>query len=369
MTDAPLRSDERDQFLRDAGWADAKIVTLKGDASTRSYARLTRNDQTAILMDAPNRLEKSACPQDATHEERRALGYNAEARLAGPNLNAFIQIAKALSKAGFSSPSIIHSDADVGFLLLEDLGDDLYTTAIAHGADENLLYEAAIDCLVDLHASSFQVPQSDEFCLLSYDTVALKRETKLLTDFYVKHTQGHDPSPDLVDQLDAQWNHVIELLPEPSVMVLRDYHAENLLWLPERTGIKRVGLLDFQDGLVGHPAYDLVSLLEDARRDVASDLASAMLDRYIEKARNSISGFDAEQFKRDYAILGAQRNAKILGIFARLIDQDNKPKYSPFLPRVRGHFRQNLAHPSLSGVREVIPHLSPSLLSVDSKSP
>ncbi len=147
----------------------------------------------------------------------------------------------------------------------------------------------------------------------------------------------------------AAWAPVLAKLPAPSIMALRDYHAENLLWLPARDGFKRAGIIDFQDGLVGNPAYDLVSLLEDARRDVAPELADAMIRRYALGAAKLID-FNETDFRRDYAILGAQRNAKILGIFARLINRDGKPRYADFFPRVEGHFRRDLAHPDLAPV-------------------
>ncbi|HNR78333.1 MAG TPA: phosphotransferase, partial [Parvularculaceae bacterium] len=147
----------------------------------------------------------------------------------------------------------------------------------------------------------------------------------------------------------AAWRPILKKLTPPSLMVLRDFHAENLLWLPDRDGFRRAGIIDFQDGLVGNPAYDLVSLLEDARRDVSPALANAMIERYAAGAA-AIGDFDEGAFRRDYAILGAQRNAKILGIFARLINRDKKPRYQDFIPRVEAHFRGDLAHPDLAPV-------------------
>lgn len=346
---AERRAGERREFLARARWGAARATPITGDASTRSYERLDLNGRPAILMNAPPAAEGAACPPEASPEERRRLGYNAMARLAGPNLNAFIAIAGAARAAGLSAPEIIAADLRSGFAIIEDLGDDLYARAIPRGAPEFDLYAAAIDALLALRKASPAPPRASGYTMLAYDDTAMAAETMLVPEWYWPYLKGDAASGDLIAEYRASWAPVLSKLPAPSLMVLRDYHAENLLWLPARDGFKRAGIIDFQDGLVGNPAYDLVSLLEDARRDVAPDLAEAMIRRYAAGAE-AFSDFDEESFRRDYAILGAQRNAKILGIFARLINRDRKPRYAEFFPRVEDHFRRDLAHPDLAPV-------------------
>lgn len=341
------RLEERADFLDRAGWASSRATALAGDASSRSYERLALGPTKAILMNAPPAAEGAACPPEATPEERRRLGYNAMARLAGPNLNAFLAISAALRAAGLSAPEIYAADPATGFALIEDLGDDLYARAIPAGAPERDLYGAAIDALLALRAAAPPPPRVAGYEMLAYDAVALEAEVMLVIDWYWPHLKGAPASEAARADYVAAFRPVLANLPPPSTMVLRDYHAENLLWLSGRAGFRRAGIIDFQDGLFGNPAYDLVSLLEDARRDVAPELAALMIARYAAGA-GAFAGFDESAFRRDYAILGAQRNAKILGIFARLINRDGKARYAEFLPRVEACFRQDLAHPDLA---------------------
>jgi hypothetical protein len=351
MPSAPAaRAEERADFLSRAGWSAASSTPLAGDASTRSYDRLRLGERTALLMNAPPAAESAACPPDASPEQRRALGYNAQARLAGPNLNAFTAIAAALRGAGLSAPEIYAADARTGFALIEDFGDALFARAIPAGADERALYERAIDALLKLRAAAPSVAAANGYAMLAYDRMALEAEIGLLAEWYWPFRTAARPHSSQEALWFAAWAPVLDALSEPSLMVLRDYHAENLLWLEARPGPRAVGLIDFQDGLVGAPAYDLVSLLEDARRDVAPALAEAMIARYCAGARAQ-GAFDESEFLRDYAILAAQRNAKILGIFARLARRDGKPRYAALLPRVEAHFRRDLARPALGAVR------------------
>ncbi len=346
---AARRASERREFLARAGFADATATPITGDASTRSYERLMLHGRPAILMNAPPAAESAACPPGASHEERRRLGYNAMARLAGPNLNAFTAIAETARAAGLSVPEIISADPATGFAIIEDLGDELFARAIPKGAPEFELYAAAIDSLLALRKAAPPPPDRRGYKMLSYDETAMEAEIMLVLDWYWPHLKGAPAGDDLRAEYLAAWTGVLALLPPPSLIVLRDYHAENLLWLANRKDFRRAGIIDFQDGLVGNPAYDLVSLLEDARRDVSPELSRAMIRRYAQGAA-AFSDFDEAAFLRDYAILGAQRNAKILGIFARLINRDKKPRYADFFPRVEGHFRRDLAHPDLAPV-------------------
>ncbi len=354
------RADDRAAFLAAAGWDEARAEPLAGDASTRSYERLWKDGMRALLMNAPPRAEAAACPPDADPEARATLGYNALARLAGPNLNAFLDVARLLKGAGFSAPHVIAADANAGFALIEDLGDDLFARAIPAGANEQDLYAAATDALVALRRARLAPPRSDAYAMLDYDAVAMAAEADLLTDWYVPFRAGSATDAGATADYKEAWTEVLGRLSPPSTVVLRDFHAENLIWLPERDGVARVGVIDFQDALYGHPAYDLVSLLEDARRDVAPDLAEAMVARYCSSAAD-IDGFDEAAFREERAILAAQRNAKILGIFARLVKRDGKPRYADLLPRVEAHFRNDIAAPALAPVRAVIERLAPDL--------
>ena len=293
---------ETGDFLDRHGYGGASRVPLAGDASARQYERLTGGPGPAILMHCP--------PQIGT----------------GP----FLHVAAWLRSGGLSAPRVLAAEPEGGLVLLEDLGDELFSRVLAQGGDERALYEAAVDLLLVLQR---QPPPS----LPVYDDAWLLREASLLPEWY---------APDApADDYHAIWQ---ELLPHARVgadgFVYVDYHADNLLWLPGRAGDARVGLLDFQDARLGPPAYDLVSLLEDARRDVPPELARAMVERYL-AARPDL---DPQAFRAAYALLGAQRNCKILGLFSRLARRDGKSRYLALLPRVAGHLRRDLDHPLLA---------------------
>lgn len=345
------RISERMAFLVGAGWRDAALQEFPGDASTRRYARLTRKGETAILMDAPARSEAPICPAGASPRERQALGYNAVARLAGNNLAAFSGIASALTARGFSAPHVMAADFKTGFLLLEDLGDDLFVRAIGRGEAEAPLYEQAVDVLAALYRSSFPERMrafSQDWIVSPYDRLALQAEADLFLDWYADKRSGNPVSDAARADWHAAWKPAFAALDaHPKGLALRDFHAENLLWLPDRAGPAKVGLIDFQDALFAHPAYDLASLIEDARRDVSPELAAPLKRRFVEKS--GLAGEDA--FDAAYAVTAAQRNAKILGIFVRLAERDRKPKYLDLLPRVARHFVIDLAHPALGDVR------------------
>ena len=344
-------------FLEKAGWADAAIAPIAGDASTRSYLRLARGQDRAVLMNAPPAAEGAACPPNASPAERAALGYNAEARLAGPNLNAFTELARLLRGAGLDAPDIYAADPATGFALIEDLGDDLYVRVLEGGGDEAMLYDAAIDALVHLHGQSLPRPQADHYSLLDYDETALTAEAALLVDWYWPYLRGEDTPPEIAADYRAMWHRLLGGLSEPHTLVLRDFHAENILWIEGDR--PRVGVIDFQDGLFGHAAYDLVSLLEDARRDVSAPVVERSLSRYLAARGEAV---DEAGFRRDYAILAAQRNAKILGVFARLIVRDGKPRYESFMPRVRGHFARDLQRAEVAPLKDWISRHLPELL-------
>jgi len=343
-------------FLSDTEWRSAVRSPLAGDASTRRYERLVGDHGSIVLMDAPPDAEAPTCPDGATAKERLALGYNAIACLAGPDSGPFVAVSDWLYALGLSAPQIVAADLSKGLLLLEDLGDGLYTEMINNGADEELLYRAALDALVHLHSQSvprhLQVRGRAEMALKAYDALALQAEADLLIDWYWPLVFGQDPDETVREEYQQIWHSLtVKMAQDQSVLVLRDYHAQNLLWLPDRTGIKRVGLIDFQDAVLGSPAYDLVSLLEDARRDVPQDLASQMLDYYVRQRLQTDPSFDEEAFRSAYALFGAQRNAKIVGIFARLCVRDGKPNYLDLLPRVWRYLDSDLAHPALISLK------------------
>ncbi len=289
-------------FLDAAGWNGAEILPLAGDASFRRYFRVLRGNDSAVLMDAP--------PE---HEDSRP----------------FLAVARHLETIGFRAPRILSDDLDAGLILLEDFGDARMKEVIdADPTLEQSIYGQAIDLLADLHAAS-------PGALPPYDMAVYRREAGLFPEWYMPAVglAGDD------DAYAAAWDEALApIANDQSITVLRDYHAENIMLLDDGS----LGLLDFQDALAGHAAYDLVSLLQDARRDVDPALERAMIARYAAQRP-----FD----EAAYALLGAQRNAKILGIFTRLWKRDGKPRYLAFQPRVWGYLERDLAHPALAPVR------------------
>lgn len=348
------RGAEISHFLNAVGWGGADVRPLAGDASTRRYLRVRSGDRDAVLMDAPPRAESAACPPDADEAARRALGYNALARLAGPDLVAFVAVADHLRALGLSAPEVHEADAEHGLAIIEDLGDALFGPTLGAGAgDEAAFYGAAVDALVHLHdapAPEIMPARGAERRLLSYDHVAMATETELLLDWFFPFVARREAGADERAEFTALWSPLFDAARGEDVLVLRDYHADNLIWLPERDGPARAGLLDFQDAVSGSPAYDLASLLDDIRRDVDRDVAEALLTKYC-AASAARPGFDEEAFRAAYAALAAQRNAKILGIFVRLEKRDGKARYLDYLPRVWTRFTDELRHPALANLK------------------
>ncbi|MCC5994832.1 MAG: phosphotransferase, partial [Oceanicaulis sp.] len=287
-------------------------------------------------------------------------GYNARARLAGNNTAAFAALAAALAARGFSAPRVLGADHEAGFLLIEDLGDQLFARLIPQRAHEGRLYAAAADALGALYRSSFE-PAPEAFGqawpVLDYDSEAMLAEAELFLDWYAPE-RGAAPDAALRADFESAWTRAFRTLEAHAPgLILRDFHAENLIWLPERQAEAQVGLLDFQDALFGHPAYDLISLLEDARRDVSPDLAGPLTDRFFDAAGLA----DRAAFDAAAAVLAAQRNAKILGIFVRLARRDGKTRYLKLLPRVARHFVRDIAHPALDEVRALVREAAPGV--------
>jgi len=354
------RHDAMIDFLRGAGWDNADIRPLAGDASTRRYFRVASNGRHAMLMDQPQHAETPAAPPTATPEERHKLGYNAIARLAGADCGRFVAIAEFLRGHGLSAPQIFAADCENGFVLLEDFGDRLYADILSGGGNERDLYAAAVEALASLHANPAPAKISPQVSLYLYDETAMLAEIGLLTEWYLPLVLNRKASAEETVEHRALWQNLLSEAKETvPAFVHRDYHAQNLLWLPDRSGIARVGLIDFQDAVAGSSAYDLVSLLEDARRDVAPELAEAMIAHYLSAMRRQATPVNEEQFRAAFAIMAAQRNAKIAGIFARLQLRDGKPRYLGYLPRVWGYLRHDLEHPSLAPLKEWYDHVLP----------
>jgi N-acetylmuramate 1-kinase len=306
------------KFLASAGWANAERRVLAADASFRRYDRLTRDGERAVLMDAPP-------PQE--------------------NAKIFHHIAECLLDMGLSAPRALAMDAEAGFLLLEDFGDRTFTRALKAGADEAELYRLATDTLVALH----QRWGSENAGLPPYDAERLLTEAALLVDWFLPLVTGRPTPADQRDAYLAAWREVLPaMLAVPHKLVLRDYHVDNLMVLEGRENVARCGLLDFQDAVIGPISYDLVSLLEDARRDVSPEVVTEMLERYHAGMRNLV---DRWAFAASYSALGAQRNAKIIGIFTRLSRRDGKHGYLQHISRVWRLLEGDLRHPELAPVK------------------
>jgi len=352
LTPSPERDDQMRAFLARSGWGRAHLTPLPGDASTRRYLRATANGRKAMLMDQPQGAETPPSPPDASAEERRALGYNAVARLAGADCARFVAVADYLRSRGLSAPEIYAADASDGFVLMEDLGNDLYTDVLNDGGNERELYSAAIEALARLHAEDAPSRLAPDKSLYAYDETALLAEIDLMTEWYLPMALGRAATEDEIVEHRALWRAALERQRRASdVFVHRDYHAQNLIWLPERSGNARIGVIDFQDAVAGARAYDLVSLVEDARRDVSPELAHAMTDHYLAAMAGQDKPLDADAHRAEMALLAAQRNAKIVGIFARLFKRDGKPRYLDYLPRVWRYLNRDLDHPALAGLK------------------
>ena len=316
MTDRTVLAEA---LIAQTPWANATRAPLAGDASNRRYERLTdpATGRTAVLMDAP--------------PDR------------GEDIEPFVRIANHLRAIGLSAPEIYAEDNQNGFLVLEDLGDDLFSRVLTKDpSQERLLYEAATDVLLHLHEAPI-LP------LPSYDPTLMTELAALAFTKYAQAILG-DHDADARERFELRFADI--LLQETSgtkVVVQRDYHAENLIWLPEREGVQRVGLLDFQLAMLGHPAYDLVSLLQDVRRTVPTGIEMQMVNRYI-----AASGMDDHDFRTAYSVLGAQRNLRILGVGARRATDYGKPHYVDLIPATWAHLMRDLEQPALIPVADIL---------------
>ncbi len=374
------------ELISAAGWSRALVHYLQGDASPRRYARLVKvlppplrgrdgeggiaeqpmsgghppnpfppppttphageGSASALLMDSPRMPDGPPI--------RDGLPYSRIAHLA-EDVRPFVAVGAALAGAGLSAPAILAQDLERGLLLIEDLGDRVLGAEIANGADQLPLWRAATDALLALR----KVPAPERLAmggghhhLPLYDRRAMTIETELLLDWYWPALLGTPCPAEARAAFAAGWNAVFDrLLSLPTGWVLRDYHSPNLIWLPQRPAPANVGIIDFQDAMRGHPAYDLVSLLQDARLDVPAAIEAELLDHYCNAATAAELDFSIADFRFAYAALGAQRNTKILGIFARLARRDGKPGYLAHIPRIWGYLARDLAAPDLALLR------------------
>jgi N-acetylmuramate 1-kinase len=340
----------KQDFLARAGLSAAVRAPLPGDASTRTYERLhLPGGGTLMLMDQPPAVESQPCPPQATPEARVQLGYNAMARLAAGRIEAFAATAQYLRAQGLSAPEIFELDTANGLLVSEDLGDGLFARLIEQGQDETPLYLAAVEALAKLHEVRPPDVLAGGWPLLGYDNLALKTGANLFVEWYPKYAGLTPLSDAALSEWEALWAPIREAAEAgASVFIHRDYHAENLLWLPERQGIARVGMIDFQDALRAHPSWDLLSLLQDARRDVSPELEAKALAHYFALRGN----IDHAAFMATYAGLAALNESRILGIFARLVYRDHKPRYEGFMPRMWSQLSRNLKAPSMAGLKD-----------------
>jgi aminoglycoside/choline kinase family phosphotransferase len=308
-----LRATIIQSFLQSAGWGSAQRGKLAGDASFRSYDRLNRNGEAAVMMDAPPPKE---------------------------DVRPFVRIARHLEKLGLSAPRLLAVDEENGLLLLEDLGDNTYTRLLASGHDEEALYALATDVLAEIAADPGAMPAG----LPPYDDERLLTEATLLTDWYMPAMLGTETSAQARAEYVEIWRRLFPVARlVADTLVLRDFHVDNLMLL-DRPGLAACGLLDFQDAVAGPATYDLMSLLEDARRDIHPLLAERMKQRWLAR----FPELDRAVFEASWAVMAAQRHAKVIGIFTRLCRRDGKPGYLVHIPRVWRLLEASLSHPVLA---------------------
>jgi tRNA threonylcarbamoyl adenosine modification protein YjeE len=334
------RSAQARAFLARAGWQAAERTPMVGDASLRAYERVVLDGRTAILMNAPARAEGPPILGGRSYD---AIAHRAL------DLSPFVAIDLLLRERGVRAPEILAHDMEAGFLLLEDLGREGLTDA--DGAPILPRYEAAIDLLAAMHARPWTteapLPGGGAYAIPPYDRGALLVEVSLYADWYAGRLVGDRRAAFL-----AAWSDLLEGIEAgPRTLVLRDYPSPNILWRGDAEGLDRIGVLDFQDALIGHPAYDVASLAQDARVPLGPAEETALLRRYVAARLAADPGFDAESFEAAYAILAAQRATKVLGAFMRLAEAEGKTGYRRHMDRVAGLIARTLEHPVLSPLR------------------
>jgi N-acetylmuramate 1-kinase len=331
-------------FLDQNGYSDVPRRRMVGDASTRVFEQLLLPDRTEVLMNSPRRPDGPPV--------RDGKPYSAIAHLA-EDIVPYVTLAQGLRDRNLSAPAILQADLERGFLVMEDLGDDRIVAGDPLAPIEER-YEVAVDLLLSLHRRKLperlQVAPRKEYLLPTYDMEAFLIEAELLLDWYLTTADVKVTERRRAEFTRLWRDALLPAIDAPPTWVLRDYHSPNLLWLSGRDGVGRIGLLDFQDAMMGPPAYDLASLLQDARVDVPEPLEVALFSRYV-RGRLYDQRFDAAGFARLYATLAAQRATKILGIFARLDHRDGKPQYLRHIPRILRYLNRSLAHPDLAPLK------------------
>jgi len=353
MLDTDARAAALESLLAATGFDQAERHPLPGDASTRRYVRLVGGPRPAILMDAPPSQESPPCPPGADDATRRALGWNALSRLAASRVEAFVAVAGHLRGLGLSAPEILGLDLAFGYAIVEDLGEALFAAVVAAGGDEPGLYRAAGEALAVAQRTpppALLTGHGISWPLLDYDGLALA----VNADLFVEWLPRLQPDLRLGEAALARWERVRDALIAqamtfPRAFTIRDYHAENLIWLPEREGPARVGLLDFQDALLGWAGWDFMMLLQDARRDVSAAAETAAIAGFLD-----LAGGSEVALRQEMAVLGGLNALRLLGLFSRLVARDGKPRYAAFMPRVWRTLAQNLRHPALAEARAFV---------------
>ncbi|MGD9638835.1 MAG: aminoglycoside phosphotransferase family protein [Alphaproteobacteria bacterium] len=320
------REETIKNFIKNNNLSDAQMNILAADASFRKYFRLTKKDFTVVLMDAPP-------PQE--------------------DIKPFVNIAKHLKGLGLNAPEIIAEDEKNGLILLEDFGDDTYTKLLAKGENEKDLYRLAVDVLIELNKRPTKEATPEN--IPSYDDDRFINEALLLTDWYMPALFKKPVTESVREEYIALWKDALKKVRAiPESLVLRDYHVDNLMKVKNANGLKSCGLLDFQDGLKGPMIYDLMSLMEDARRDIDQNLISEMKARYLSAfdGQNDSTFIDLDDFDAAWAILGAVRHSKVIGIFTRLCVRDGKPNYLNHIPRVWKLLENSLEHSALYQLKQ-----------------
>jgi N-acetylmuramate 1-kinase len=350
-----------ENFIIQNNLQNAKRIFFEGDASSRRYEKLKSKDKDILLMDMPSRPDGPVV--------KFGKPYSQIAHLA-EGIKSVFSINFYLSAAGhYSVPKTIGIDGQNGLALIEDLGSRVYGKMLLAGEDMTQPMLAAAELLADLgnreHTNKIHTLLLGTYIIPPYDEQAMLIEIELLLKWFWPHVHGTEPSDELISSFENIWKQLLPLTQQklPQI-VMRDFHSPNLLWLPERQGIFRVGLIDTQDAVMGHAAYDLVSMIQDARVDIPEQLAEKTFQHYIACRQNGSAPFSEAQFRTAYAVLGAQRATKILGIFARLNKRDGKPAYLKHMPRVSRYLNQNLEHPALESLKNWFDSNMPEALKI-----